>query len=90
MTVYVDNPIYTRPGVKKPRKRYAHMVADSLQELAQFAAKIGVKPHFFHNSSMAHFDINQDQHAIALQNGAKLVSSKEIATIAKAVTLGAD
>lgn len=84
MTVYVDNPMYARTASKKPRKLYAHMVADSFDELHAFAAKIGVKKHFFHRSKTAHhYDINQDQYVIALKNGAQLVDSREIVRIGK-------
>lgn len=46
--IYVDAATWKKPN---GRKAYAHMVADSIEELHEFAAKIGVKPHFFHRSS---------------------------------------
>jgi len=74
--IYVDEAIWKSAN---GRKSYAHMVADSLEELHQFAAKIGVKPHFFHRSKTApHYDITSDQHAVAIANGAVLVSSREV------------
>ena len=84
MTVYVDQPIYARSASKKPRKLYSHMVADTFDELHAFAAKIGVKKHFFHRAKTAHhYDINSDQFKIAVDNGAKVVDSREIVRIGK-------
>lgn len=87
MAVYVDQPVYTRAGVKKPRVSYAHMVADTLDELHSFAAKIGVKKHFFHKSIAAyHYDINDKQHVVAIAHGALEVSSRELLKIGKLAT----
>lgn len=84
MTVYVDAPIWTKAASKQPRKTYSHMVADSLQELHEFAAKIGIKKHFFHKHRVAsHYDITSDQQVVALSNGAQLVSSTDIVRIGK-------
>jgi len=84
MTVYVDAPTWTKAGSKKPRKTYSHMVADTLKELHEFAALIGIKPHFFHKHRVAsHYDITSDQQMVALGAGAKLVSSSEIVRIGK-------
>jgi len=85
--IYVDEPIYARAGVKKPRTLYAHMVADTFSELHEFAAKIGVRRHFFHKSKAAHhYDINGTQWYKAIIAGAKQVSSKEIVKIGKKLT----
>lgn len=81
--IYVDAPTWTT-GAKKPRQSYAHMVADTHDELHAFAAKIGVKPHFFHKTPrMFHYDINKDQHVIAVAHGAIEVETKKLLPIAK-------
>ena len=73
--IYVDQPIYKKSP--NGRKSYAHMIADNFEELHEFAAKIGVKKHFFHSKSLyKHYDITSDQHAIALENGAILLTDK--------------
>ena len=85
MTVYVDKPVFTT-GAKKPRQTYAHMVASTLDELHEFAQKIGVKPHFFHKTPMMpHYDINAKQQAEAVQAGAKEISSRDLVPLAKAM-----
>lgn len=73
--VYVDSPIWKKS--ETGRKSYAHMVADTLPELHEFALKIGVKKHFFHrHPTCPHYDITSLQHNDAVANGAKVVSSK--------------
>jgi Protein of unknown function (DUF4031) len=84
MVIYVDAPIYARAGVKNPRTLYAHMIADALPELHEFAEKLGIRKHFFHRSKAAHhYDINGTQWEKAIIAGAKQVSSKELLKIAK-------
>lgn len=82
MTVYVDAPTWTKP-VKNPRKSYAHMVADTHQELHEFAAKIGVKKHFIHRAGCTHYDITSEQHAVAVANGATEVDTREVLRVGK-------
>ena len=75
--IYVDSPVFKKSP--NGRKLYAHMVADSLAEVHAFAAKIGVKPHFWHkHDRLSHYDITSEQHVIALVEGAQLVSSREL------------
>lgn len=78
--IYVDAATWKKSP--NGRKSYAHMVADSVEELREFAVKIGVKPHFWHksgrNGELSHFDITSDQHAVALENGASLVDTRVI------------
>lgn len=78
--IYIDSPIFKKS--QTGRKSYAHMVASSLSELHDFAPSIDVKPHFFHkHKRLSHYDITSDQHVIALQKGAKLVSTRELIAI---------
>ena len=75
--IYVDAATWKKS--ENGRKSYAHMVADSLEELHAFATQITVKKHFFHRSKTApHYDINSDQQIVAIAQGAKLVDSREI------------
>jgi len=75
--IYVDAAVWKKSPTG--RKSYAHMVADSIEELHLFAEQIGVKKHFFHRSKTApHYDITSEQHPLALANGALLVSSREV------------
>lgn len=80
MTVYVDSARWKKP---KGRKFYAHMMADSLEELHAFAHQIGVKRHFFHNAAHTHYDINEEQRIVAIEAGAVPVTSKQLVLISR-------
>ncbi len=75
--IYVDAAEWKKSPAG--RKSYAHMVADSMEELHTFAERIGAKKHFFHRSKTApHYDITSEQHAVAIANGAQLVTSRVV------------
>lgn len=74
--IYVDQAIFKRSP--RGRKSYAHMIASSLDELHEFALRIGVKRHFFHRSKFLHYDITAKQRDVALRAGAVGVTSKEL------------
>ena len=79
--IYVDPAIYKKPN---GRKYYSHMVADSLEELHEFAASIGIKPHFYHSTaSYPHYDITEIQRTLAIESGAIEVTSRKLLGIAK-------
>jgi len=82
MTIYVDLPIFKKSATG--RKSYAHMTADSLDELHQFAKDNGVKAHFFHRGSMyPHYDVTSEQVPGLITAGAVQISSKELVIKAK-------
>ena len=84
MSVYVDHPRFSKPG---GRKKYCHLVADSFEELHDFAAKAGIKPHFFHRSARwQHYDVAEELRPAVIEAGAIEVSSREIVALAKAMT----
>lgn len=57
-----------------------HMMSDeSLEELHEFAKKIGLKRHRFHNHPRhPHYDLTKERERFAYLYGAKKVSSKSI------------
>lgn len=76
MTIFVDQAMWKKP---KGRKTYAHMATDgSLEQLHQFALRIGVKRHFFHAGDKPHYDINEQQRITAIVCGAVEVTSKQL------------
>ena len=84
MTVYVDKSEWARSTSKKPRKLYSHMVASTLDELHEFARKIGVKRHFFHRSNTCyHYDITTEQQSKAIEHGAVLEDTRVLLKIGK-------
>lgn len=80
--VYVDDCVWTKG--KKGRETYAHMVADTYDELHEFAAKLGVGRHFFHKSSKYHhYDISSKFYEKAIEMGAEKVRSTQIISLSK-------
>ena len=67
--------------------KYGHMVADSLNELHQFAFnKVGIRRHFFQGSRKGHphYDLTTFAKKVrALDKGAKLVGIREIVLISR-------
>lgn len=53
MTVYIDDPVHAWRG-----ERWAHLLADSLDELHAMAARLGIPRRAFQNKlSGAHYDV---------------------------------
>lgn len=47
-----------------------HMLADSLEELHEFAQKLGMKREWFQDGSAPHYDLSKERRALALKLGA--------------------
>ncbi|MFD0724402.1 DUF4031 domain-containing protein [Lysobacter brunescens] len=70
MAVYVDNAVFPWRG-----RRWAHLMADDLDELHAFAARLGMPRHAFQDKrSVAHYDIDEATRMRALELGAIAVS----------------
>lgn len=65
-----------------------HLVADTLEELHEFALKIGLKRHFYEGvrKGHPHYDLT-NKHILnkALEAGAKIVDKREILKISKSL-----
>jgi hypothetical protein len=62
-----------------------HLVADTMEELHEFADQIGLKRCWYHNKrgkNHPHYDIWGSKLKEALNKGAKVISSKELVKIA--------
>ena len=46
------------------------MFADSLEELHEFADKIGMKRQWFQNTKLPHYDLTATRRQLAVRNGA--------------------
>jgi hypothetical protein len=75
MAVYVD-PLRS---YQNKRKKYAHMIADSVEELHAFAESIGVARHWFHNGD--HYDLREADWILAQAQGATLVTSRALVAL---------
>ncbi len=87
MTVYVDDAVTVWRG-----RRWAHLMADSLDELHAMAARLGIPRHAFQDkASGAHYDVTVELRAQALRLGAVAISRhadkekvREVIRVAKA------
>lgn len=79
MAVYVDFARIEFKGY-----RWCHMLADTLQELHEFAELINVDKRLFHrNASYPHYDITVEMRVIAIENGAIPADRKKTIECAK-------
>lgn len=70
MTVYVDDAVFPWRG-----RRWAHLMADELDELHAFAARLGLAREDFQDlRSGAHYDVDASTRARAIALGATAVS----------------
>lgn len=81
MAVYVDDAVTLWRG-----RRWAHLMADTLDELHAFATRLGMPRRAFQNkTSGAHYDIPADLREIALSLGAVAISRHRDRTQVRAV-----
>lgn len=71
MTVYVDDML-RRAKVGRTRSRWSHLMADTHQELMDFAAEMGLRPEWlqFEGTYREHFDLTEPKRLQALHLGA--------------------
>lgn len=70
MTVYVDDAVVHWRG-----RRWAHLMADTLDELHAFAAALGIPRRAFQDkTSGAHYDVTEELREQALRLGAVAIS----------------
>lgn len=81
MTVYVDDAVSLWRG-----ERYGHLMADTLEELHAFAARLGLPRHSFQDkTSGAHYDITAARREQALGLGAVAISRHHDRALVRAV-----
>ncbi|MFC3901333.1 Protein of unknown function [Acinetobacter marinus] len=74
MTIYVDNM-----RIKYKGKEWCHLMADSLDELHEFALFLGLHRGWFHRSaSYPHYDVTVEVRAKAIIHGALPAQRKTI------------
>lgn len=81
MAVYVDDAVTPWRG-----QRWAHLMADTLDELHAFAARLGMPRRAFQNkTSGAHYDVTQDMRLQAIALGAVPISRHRDRNLVRAV-----
>jgi len=74
MAVYVDNlrDYGWRHGPS------CHLIADSVEELMEFAVAIGLRPEWFQSRSTPHFDLTADGRKLAVEHGAVQLDQRQL------------
>ncbi|MGX5729191.1 DUF4031 domain-containing protein [Pseudoxanthomonas beigongshangi] len=81
MSVYVDDAVHPWRG-----QRWAHLMADTLEELHAMARQLGIPRRAFQNkTSGAHYDVNVDLREEAIRMGAIPISRHQDRALVKAV-----
>ncbi|NZA25619.1 DUF4031 domain-containing protein [Luteimonas sp. SJ-92] len=81
MTVYVDDAVTLWRG-----RRWAHLMADTLEELHAFAARLGLPRRAFQDrTSGAHYDVTAELREQALRLGAVAISRHRDRDLVRAV-----
>jgi hypothetical protein len=81
VTVYVDDAVWPWRGA-----RWAHLMADTLDELHAFAARLGLPRRAFQNkTSGAHYDVTADMRLQAIAMGAQAISRHRERDLVKVV-----
>lgn len=83
MSVYVDEAVWPWKG-----KRWGHMMADTIEELHEFAGRFGLKREWFQNKKgVPHYDITKNKRAEAIRLGA-IADTKKVAELIKKHRMG--
>ncbi|WP_371733868.1 DUF4031 domain-containing protein [Rhodoferax sp. BAB1] len=79
--VYVDDA-----EVQKHGYAWFHLMADSIQELHEFAVGIGLPARSFHRGALyPHYDVTAGQRRRALRHGAVAISARDAVQIGRRV-----
>lgn len=75
MTVYVDD-MRRHATVGRIRARWSHLLADTRQELDDFAARLGLRPEWIQKAGTVfeHYDVTDTVRGRALALGAKSIT----------------
>ena len=70
MSVYVDPLMSCRKWPQWRWTKACHLYSDTLEELHDFAAKLGLKREWFQDDRLPHYDLTPNKRIEAIQNGA--------------------
>ncbi|MGD9563902.1 MAG: DUF4031 domain-containing protein [Pyrinomonadaceae bacterium] len=76
MGVYVDD-LHDHGWHRGPS---CHLIADSVEELIEFAVSIGLRAEWFQPKSSPHFDLTAEARAVAVRHGAVELSRRGLVT----------
>lgn len=78
MTVYVDDML-RRARVGRLTSRWSHLLADTSEELHEFAARLGLRREWVQHpgSVLEHYDVTEQKRARAIKLGAMPITYHE-------------
>ena len=80
MTVYIDRLFKRSPKNPQARKfgyLWCHLLADSIEELHDFAKELGLKKIYYQHKPLGHYDLTPNKQKLALKLGAQKISTRE-------------
>ena len=84
MGVYVDQLFKTPKSTQWPYQQACHLVADTLEELHDFAVnKLGMRRSWFQDGRLAHYDLTANMRKKALARGAEELTLQEMGEFIK-------
>jgi len=86
VSVFIDNARMAAPHLVGGRARWAHLSADSPEELIAFADRLGLKRAWFQPGCLYHYDVVDRLRTEAIRLGAEPVTSRELVRRVKAAT----
>lgn len=79
MSVYVDPLMRVARSDRWPFHLACHLIADTVDELHQFADKLGLKHKWFQDKGVPHYDLTKNKRYMAVRLGAKQLTREEFA-----------
>lgn len=79
MAVFVTEPVYSRKSVGAFRQGrwWCHLVADTVEELHAFAARIGMQRSWFQDHRHPHYDLTEGRRHTALRAEAVPITTRD-------------
>ena len=80
MSTYVDSLMPCRPNGRWPWSQSCHLFADTLDELHDFATRLGLRRAWFQNHRrLPHYDLTSNKRRQAVKLGAVEATRKQVA-----------
>lgn len=84
MSVYVDEMMVCLRNKNWPYSQACHLVADSVEELHEFAGRMRLKPSWFQDKpELPHYDLTKGMRLLAVKLGAVEIDGKKIIELMK-------
>ena len=76
--VYVDDLMTCIPNKNWRWNQSCHLIADSIEELHEFAKRVGMRREWFQNDSrLPHYDLTAKRRAVAVRLGAVEIDRRQ-------------